>query len=1165
MIILLFDLSFRIVEERMQARSDYEVNHREVSLLHDGMNRIPWKDVDISDVILLQNGDVTPADAILLKDEHEESEPICFIETSQLDGESSLKIRKAVEASQNTSLSFNPLSSKFEGFLVAFDTHQISEENVIRRGSVIKSKHAVALVFAVGADCQINRKQGINKVKTAQAEKVISKFILFLIVTQIALCIAAVAGFSIKNPASTTSERALQFFSNFLLISNMIPISLYVSLRLSKSLQKILMEMTTNGLKVKTMTLNDDLGQITHLFSDKTGTLTCNYMEFRKFVVNDTLYGSSDTKNNKCKQSSEDLVLPHVSFHDSSSYPLLGPNGVLQGPCNSTQKKAVQLFLLNMAVNHSVLIEKTFDQEGNVTAVSLSASSPDEEAFVSACAQFGLEFFDRDKDSILLVERQCGESLAAFPRTSIEPSDKLLRFQILAVLPYSSERKMMSVIVQCGNDVLLFSKGSDDRIFPRLAEHDLYGNPQSSTVDTVARYLTEFGSQGLRTLCFAYKPLQLHEIQPWLAKFKDKDPISKDGREMMQEIETNLVLQGATANQDTLQDDVPVTLFKLATANIKVYVLTGDKVETALNVGTSSCLLTPEHKLLFYTNDMLDKCDIPRSIAMDASRLSNVYEPVALALIIEDGIIDKMLETDTSKDSLAILIDRAQVLIACRSRPDQKAALVDLIKTRFPKSVTLAVGDGANDVAMIKRAHIGVGIHGKEGSAAAVVSDFSITRFNILQGLLLIHGRNNNRNISHMVSMIFYTNLLFSMCEYLYLPISLFSGQKYFVELAAQGFNLLYNGFPIVVASVLERDVGPSMSVGFPYLYSCGKKLTLTTLAVTSLMAITDAVIVFVTAYLVFSTSVIDIFLLGSFILTATIVVIMIRLASRTYSHNILFILSITFTVALWIASFAVFDATDADGVKGTFSAIFGSLSLYVYILFVSTTCIVFQMMIQSYNQYFNPTYESLVREYESLVLSERGCITKEYTRIKSYTTISPSEKLSLLDVESATPSSTPPFIDEQARREHFHSCTRKLSRDQWIIPAVEDVSEQLSELPFELQLRNTVDRMKLADPSFDSHGYETKARRTRCKLRIDLGMDTLTPVGREVTQIKQTGTVESVFPPTIAISAAEPQPKTLEHIRAVSSLIAGKTGSDFIMDDKTAPLIAEMITNDEF
>jgi phospholipid-translocating ATPase len=236
-----------------------------------------------------------------------------------------------------------------------------------------------------------------------------------------------------------------------------------------------------------------------------------------------------------------------------------------------------------------------------------------------------------------------------------------------------------------------------------------------------------------------------------------------------EEIEQNMLLMGGTAIEDRLQEGVPETIAELAKSGIKLWVLTGDKTETAINIGFACNLLTTDMELLILRSsnrvdtaqllqDTLDKLNKEESAA--------VAQDKKYALVIDGTTLKYALENAT-RDKVLALGMRCASVICCRVSPKQKAQVVNLVKKGL-KVMTLAIGDGANDVSMIQEANVGIGISGVEGRQAVMASDYAIAQFRFLRKLLLVHGRWSYLRTAEMIMGFFFKNIVWTFVLFWY-------------------------------------------------------------------------------------------------------------------------------------------------------------------------------------------------------------------------------------------------------------------------------------------------------------------------------------------------------------------------------------------------------------
>lgn len=353
-------------------------------------------------------------------------------------------------------------------------------------------------------------------------------------------------------------------------------------------------EETDTPCAVKTMALNEELGQISHVFSDKTGTLTCNVMDFRKCSVNGVSYGHGTTEigiaallragKTVPPEATQELPpeqrRPYVNFVDEALHrAIAGGSGGAGG--GKAQQAKISEFFTHLALCHTVIPEHSVDKVTGEPVVNLSASSPDEQALVAGAQFFGWDFVDRAPGKVVLDVHGVRRA-----------------YEVLDVLEFNSARKRMSLVARDDRGKLrVYTKGADNVITERLAPG------QDKLLATTTEHTDGFAEDGLRTLCIASKPLESGWYEAWSVRYRaacaDLGEVEKRKREepnaidaAMEEVEAGLTLLGCTAIEDKLQAGVPQAIADLARAGIKMWVLTGDKEETAINIGFACSLLT---------------------------------------------------------------------------------------------------------------------------------------------------------------------------------------------------------------------------------------------------------------------------------------------------------------------------------------------------------------------------------------------------------------------------------------------------------------------------------------------------------------------------------------------------------------------------------------------
>ncbi|OCK80446.1 phospholipid-translocating P-type ATPase [Lepidopterella palustris CBS 459.81] len=337
------------------------------------------------------------------------------------------------------------------------------------------------------------------------------------------------------------------------------------------------------------------------------------------------------------------------------------------------------------------------------------------------------------------------------------------------------------------------------------------------------QHVNDFATEGLRTLLYGYRFLDEQEYMSWKKVFLDATTSLVDRQTLIEEagelIEQNLELSGATAIEDKLQQGVPEAIDKLRRANIKMWMLTGDKRETAINIG-QSCRLIKDYSTVTVLDH--ETGEVEQNIGQAVLDIDRGN--VAHSVVVVDGQTLSMINEHEGIQvlffELAVLADS---VICCRASPAQKAALVNGIRKRVKKSITLAIGDGANDIAMIQEAHVGIGITGKEGLQAARTSDYSIAQFRFLTKLLLVHGRWNYIRTCKYTVGTFWKEMLFYLTQALYQRWAGYTGTSLYENWSLSMFNTLFTSLPVIFMGIFEKDLAASTLLAVPELYTKGQ------------------------------------------------------------------------------------------------------------------------------------------------------------------------------------------------------------------------------------------------------------------------------------------------------------------------------------------------------
>uniref|UniRef100_A0A673HKS5 Phospholipid-transporting ATPase n=1 Tax=Sinocyclocheilus rhinocerous TaxID=307959 RepID=A0A673HKS5_9TELE len=759
----------------------------------------------IWEVVRAANGDHLPADLIILSSS--EPQGMCYIETSNLDGETNLKIRQGLQITTDIKDidSLMRLSGRMEcespnrhlyEFVgnIRLDGHStvpLGPDQILLRGAQLRNTQWVhGIVVYTGHDTKLMQNSTSPPLKLSNVERITNFQILLLFGCLLAISLVCSIGQTIwkyqyGNDAwymdlnyGAAANFGLNFLTFIILFNNLIPISLLVTLEVIKFVQAffinwdtdMLYEVTNTPAMARTSNLNEELGQVKYIFSDKTGTLTCNVMQFKKCTIAGVAYGHSS-------QSTEE-----TGFNDPSLLENL--------KSNHPTASVIQEFMTMMAICHTAVPECT-------DKITYQAASPDEGALVRAAQNLGFVFSGRTPDCVI-----------------VESHGEEEKYELLHVLEFTSARKRMSVIMRTpSGKIRLYCKGADTVIYERLTDSSRYK-------DITLKHLEQFATEGLRTLCFAVVDISESSYEQWL-EVHHRASTSLQNRALKMEesyelIEKNLQLLGATAIEDKLQDKVPETIETLMKADIKIWILTGDKQETAINIGHSCKLLTKNMGLLVINEDSLDATR--ETLSHHCSMLGDALHKENDFAVIIDGKTLKYALTFGARQYFLDLALSCKAVICCRVSPLQKSEVVEMVKKQV-KVITLAIGDGANDVGMIQTAHVGVGISGNEGLQAANSSDYSIAQFKYLKNLLLVHGAWNYNRVAKCILYCFYKNIVLYIIEIWFAFVNGFSGQILFERWCIGLYNVIFTALPPLTLGIFERSCKKENMLKYPELY----------------------------------------------------------------------------------------------------------------------------------------------------------------------------------------------------------------------------------------------------------------------------------------------------------------------------------------------------------
>ena len=773
-----------------------------------------------------------------------------FIRTDQLDGETDWKLRLASTLTQTLdpreytrltivagkpAKSVNEFVGKVElkpikdsslgvrlsrnggqipGPAQAILTAPLTIDNTAWANTVIASSTIVlGLVVYTGAETRQALSTSSSRSKVGLLELEINNLTKILCILTLTLSAVLVG---LQNVYTIPVLKWYISVTRFLILfSTIIPISLRVNLDLGKTVYAWFIERDREmpGAVVRTSTIPEDLGRIEYLLSDKTGTLTQNEMDLRKIHVGTVSYANEamEEVSSYVRQGFSNAPLTGVNQPATLVTPssLLNTTS-LSGTTTRTRREIgsrVRDVVLALALCHNVT--PTTKDENSHSITAYQASSPDEIAIVRWTESVGLRVVHRDRYNITLQ--------------SVDSSRIAVRVRILDVFPFTSEGKRMGIIVQFlqgtdsipavtePNEIWFYQKGADTIMTTIVAANDWLDEETAN----MAR-------EGLRTLVVGRKKLSAQQYEDFATNYKEASTSlqSRDAnmaQVIRDHLEHNLELLGVTGVEDKLQKDVKPSLELLRNAGIKIWMLTGDKVETARCVAISSKLVSRVQHI--HTITSLDSLARATPTAASDTLSLLAANPDSTALLIDgDSLAHLLTYHRYAFISLAVLLP---AVIACRCSPMQKADVAILIRAHTKKRIA-CIGDGGNDVSMIQAADVGVGIVGKEGHQASLAADFSITQFHHLTKLLLWHGRNSYKRSAKLAQFVIHRGLIISVCQTVFSVATHFEPNALFRDWLLIGYATLYTQVP-VFSLVLDRDVDEALANLYPELY---KELT---------------------------------------------------------------------------------------------------------------------------------------------------------------------------------------------------------------------------------------------------------------------------------------------------------------------------------------------------
>ena len=1039
------------VEDCTRAKLDKQQNNEPTEVYVDEQ----WEQTQsgklhMGEIVSVKQDDSFPADLILIDSDLPEG--ICFIETGSLDGEKTLKLK---ESPTQTAGKFNKNGEKLGNFTISGkaladqpnpelyllngkmhlvftnmnnqgmeETHDIpldAKQLLLKGAKLRNTSWIIGIVVYTGHNCKIMKNAKDPVTKYSSVELLMNKALIFIFVLQAILCIVAAVlrgefyksnglvkadGRDNKEDKSFGyTERSygwesfLNYFTYMLLLNTMIPISLIITLEVVKLIQGAFMKVDAYSyskvrkkwLNPNSISLNEECGLVNYIFSDKTGTLTCNRMQFKYCVIGDICYeylrteGEGTVKEINFRYDENIIpfrkydmfenMLDENRMRNTTKY----EDFIIKSEKDSSIKLSlentenlIENFWYGLSLCHSCSIQQNEDGTEEYICVS-----PDSIELVKTAKDQGWNFIESGSSSIKRI--RLGK-------------DGLFRNDVerLQLIEFSSDRKRETVIVKDRGIIKVYCKGADSIIEERLSK-----KTPESILKQCKYYVNKFSAQGFRTLFLAMKVLSQEEYDNFSSRLKEaqmSDDKDKKVEEVNELVENNLFLIGTTIVEDKLQENVPETIRNLRLSNIKVWMLTGDKMNTAYNIGLSCNLINKDMKIFSICgievkkNEKLEiinkdeRDQVITNFAKEFERYKGQFDSLekpqfgilvdekALLTINEDEMIQHIF-LNIAKDAVAV--------ICCRVSPIQKSQVVKMMKNYDSSAITLAIGDGGNDVSMIMEAHIGVGIYGEEGMRAVQSSDYAIGEFQCLSPLLFFHGRTNYIRNSECIQYFFYKNFVFTVVQFIFGFYCNFTGQTIVDDWFITTFNLIFTSLPLGCRALMDHDLKPDdgevVHKMLPFMYAENRDnpiFTIKHFLLTLLKAILHCAINFFCVVYSFKGECFDeegnipeLWVVSVSLFTNILLIVSTDLLIYTKYHtwiNFLILGIVTF-LAYILFVMLVHNVPFFNSV-GTMVYTFRSIKIWLMFVFVCGTCALIDFTILAFNYSFNRNIATLLK-----------------------------------------------------------------------------------------------------------------------------------------------------------------------------------------------------------
>ena len=879
---------------------DKELNESLFSkVTFNGIIKIKAEDIKTGDIIQLNKNERVPADMVFLHTT-DKSKTI-FLRTDQLDGETDWKLRKPVATTQELNdvrklinddyyLLVDPPTKhiyQFKGvFVMQMGSNEINVkkegltlEQTLWANTIIASSNATGIVIYTGRETRTQKNNSEPQPKFGSIDleiNVISKA-LFIFMFLCSIAIVAMSGFP-----GTLEVNIINIFRFLLLLSSIIPISLRVNLDFAKIIYsyKINTDENIPGTIARNSQIPEELGRIQYLFSDKTGTLTQNEMIFKQICfesgtfTEDSLEELTNIVKDECKKSLGPLKDVEDKMNQLSSVEKYNTSKAVKRNFRRNRNNVIRDTITALGLCHNV----TPTYEDGIKGYQ--ASSPDEIALVKFSEIININLSQRSQTVIKLLNAV----------------DQEENYEILANFPFSSETKRMGILVRNleTNRIIFYLKGAEVVMEAKVQE-----NSRAFLRETCEN----LASTGLRTLVISQKYITEAEFQIWNKKYQNAKTEMEDRegkiRKVVDELEENMEFLCVTGVEDKLQVDVTDSIESLRNAGIQIWMLTGDKVETATCIAISTGLKGKTQKL-FYMKELKSDIEVENHLKQ--------YSKMTDTVLVIDGNTMNIALLPENEALFFEVASKAPAVVCCRCSPTQKTLIVRGMKTHTTMR-TAAIGDGGNDVGMIQEAHLGIGIVGKEGKQASLAADFSILEFKTVKLLLLWHGRLSYKRSAVLSQFVIHRGLIIAIIQIIFSFMFYFTSIQIYNGYLMLGYATIYTSLP-VFSIVFDEDVDLASVVKFPVLYKIlqkGRVLNVKTFVSWCIKSMYQGSVIMIGAVLLFEDNFVNIV---SITFTTLIFIEIINVYLEIHKLHIVMVISFISTIAIYLITMVLLRAT---------------------------------------------------------------------------------------------------------------------------------------------------------------------------------------------------------------------------------------------------------------